>query len=144
HPDLSDRVRDALVARLQTALRESAIQGKAIRLQKEERIKTVAVVEKLQEQERERKTVEDRTEAQFRVFKNLMNVARVEEHTKNEVLRGLESMAVEARRQGRPEPLVAAAAANQVSAAFNLQRAAEIRQIKEQRFMEVMLSVEKS
>src|SRR5262245_19913959 len=73
-----------------------------------------------------------------------MNIARMEEITKNEVLRGLESMAVEARREGRPEPLVALVAYNQVSAAFNLQRAAELKQLKDQRFMEVMLSVEKS
>ena len=39
---------------------------------------------------------------------------------------------------------MAAAAYTQVSAAFNLQRAREIKQLKDQRFMQVMLSVEKS
>jgi len=144
HPDLSDRTRDALGARLETALREVANRGRAIKLGKDEKIKIVEVARKMQEQERERKTIEDRIEAQFRVYKNLMNLARFEEHTKTEVLQGLENMAIERRRQGGREPLVAAAAYNQVSAAFNLQRAREIRQLKEQRFMEVMLSVDKS
>src|SRR5207237_4131703 len=107
HPDLSDAVRDSLAARLETALREIANVGRALKLQKAERTKVIQTITKVQEQERERKTIEDRTEAQFRAFKNLMYVARLEEHTKNEVLRGLEEMAVEARRQGRPAPLVA-------------------------------------
>ena len=144
HPDLSDRVRSALADRLETALREIANLGRAIQLQKVERTKIIATITKVEEQERERKTIEDRTEASFRVYKNLMNIARREEHTKNEVLHGLEQMAVEARNQGRAEPMVAQAAYNQVSAGFNLQRAREIRQLKEQRFLEVMLSVDKS
>jgi hypothetical protein len=36
HPDLGERTRDALSARLQTALRESAIQGRQIQQRKQE------------------------------------------------------------------------------------------------------------
>ncbi len=144
HPDLSEPVRDALAAQLETALREIAIQGRAIKLQKAEKIKILATVTKIEERERERQTIEDRTEAQFRVFKNLMALARFEEHTKNEVLDGLKQMAVNANLERRQVPLVATAAYEQTSASFNLQRAREMRQLKEQRFLETMLSVDKS
>ena len=86
----------------------------------------------------------NREEAQFRVFKNLINEARLDEIAKNELLRGLANMAVEARRHGRPEPLAAAAAYNQVTAAFSLNRMRDLNRLKEQRFLEVFLSVEKS
>ena len=102
------------------------------------------MVQKNQELERERLTIENRAEAQFRIYKNLMNLARLEEHAKIEVLRGLEEMTFEARRQGRAEPLAAIAAYNQVSAAFSLQRARDLNQLKERRFLEVYLSVERS
>ena len=39
HPDLSDVIRNALTARLETALRDIAIDGRMIKLAKEERIK---------------------------------------------------------------------------------------------------------
>ncbi len=144
HPNLSDDMRHALQARLETSLREITNTGRALKLRKEEKSKVAAVVQKNQELERERLTIENRAEAQFRIYKNLMNIARLEEHAKIEVLRGLEEITFEARRQGRADPLAAIAAYNQVSAAFSLQRARDLNQLKERRFLEVYLSVERS
>src|SRR5207237_10085972 len=115
-----------------------------IRLKKDETIKNIAVIKNELERDRERQTLENRIEAAYRTYKNLMGIARIEEHTKNEVLRGLEALAVEARRRGQAEPLVAAAAYYETSAGFNIQRSRELQQLKDERFMQSILSVAKS
>src|SRR5262249_3915495 len=134
HPDLSDAVRNALSQRLQAALRDAAIQGKAIELKRQEQAKNVAVVIKNQEADKQRRTVEERVEAQYRVFKNQMLVARLEEKAKNDVIYGLEKMATDARLQGHAVPLVTKAGYDMTLAGYNLRKQQELRRLKEERF----------
>ncbi len=144
HPDLGDRVRDALLSRLQTALREVTSQGKAIKLRKQQDLLNIDKVKKERAELEQRQTLEDRTEAQFRVFKNLMTVARVEEKTKHEVIYGLEAMAADLRLKGQPVPTALKATYDQVLAGYHLYKNQELKRLREERFLSVMLDVEKS
>jgi tetratricopeptide (TPR) repeat protein len=144
HPDIGDRVRDVLSDRIQTALREVSSQGRAIKLKKEEQQRIVAVIKQNRDNEAQRITLEERTEAQFRVFKNLMALARVEEKTKHDVIYGLWAMEAEARLKGQPIPVVTKAAYDQVLAMYHLRKNAELKRLREERFLSVMLEIEKS
>jgi len=77
HPDLSDTLKAALVSRLEGAIRETTIEARTAVLRNEEREKLITVELKEKEAASARKTMEERIEAQFRVFKSLMNVGRM-------------------------------------------------------------------
>jgi tetratricopeptide (TPR) repeat protein len=144
HPDLGDRVRDALMTRLQASLRDVTSQGRTVKLRQQEQRLMVDQVKKRQDEERQRQTLEERSETQYRLFKGLMNVARVEEKARQEVLDGLVHMANEARLTGQPVPVATQAAYDTLLAGFHLQQMNELKRKREERFLSVMLSVEKS
>src|SRR5207302_1878241 len=70
HPDLGAQVRDALVSSLQTALRESATDVQRLKLKKEGQQQAVAVAEKNLTKEQERRSFAERTDVQFRIYRN--------------------------------------------------------------------------
>src|SRR5581483_1190383 len=55
HPDLGDRVREALISRLQTALRDVATQGRTVKLKKQEQQLIVAQIKKTLDLQEQRK-----------------------------------------------------------------------------------------
>jgi hypothetical protein len=144
HADLGDRVREALISRLQTALRDVAMQGKAIKLRKIEQQQILSQVQKNLDEEQKRKTIEERTEAQVKVFKGLVNVARVEEKTRQEMLAGLASMESDLRLRGAPVPTATRALYEQVGVGFNLNKWAELRKKREEGYLATLMTVEKS
>src|SRR5262249_3004715 len=90
------------------------------------------------------KAEEDRIEARFRIYRNLMNQARFERYTHEKVLDGLREMQKEAQLQNKPYPMAIQAAYAQVSASYNLQVQQDLRRKRELGFLAVLLEVEKS
>jgi tetratricopeptide (TPR) repeat protein len=144
HPDLGDRVRDALLSRLQSALRDVTTQGKAAKLRKQENLQHLALVKKSRDEELQRKTLEERTEAQFNAFKVLLLRARVEEKARQDLIEGFENMQAEARLTGTRVPVAAKAAYDQINPNFQLRQMAELKRVRQDKFLSVMLSIDKS
>jgi len=144
HPDLSDRVRDALLSRLQAALRDVSSTGAAIKLRKRDQDAIIEMAKRERTADEQRRSLEERIEAQYRVFKNLMELARVEEKAKHEVIYGLEAMAADLRLKGERVPVNLKAAYDQTLASYHLHKNAELKRLREERFLSVMLEVEKS
>ncbi len=144
HPDVSDRVRAALSSRLQAALRDVATQGRAIKLRNQEQQDIIAQVKKRLDEDQQRKTIQERTEAQFNTYKGMMTVARLEEKTKQEVLAGLMNMYKDAFLRGDAPAPVLRAAYDQTLAGYHFQKFQQLRRLREDRFLSVMLEVEKS
>jgi tetratricopeptide (TPR) repeat protein len=142
--EIGDRVRDTLSARLQTALREASAQGRLIKLRQEQENRILASVRERQERDAERRTFEDRQIQQFRRFKDAMARARFEEQTKNELLVQMIALENEARLKGVRPPVVVKVMYDQTQAQFNLQRAHDLRRLREERFLQTLLEVEKS
>ncbi|MBI3410031.1 MAG: VWA domain-containing protein [Planctomycetes bacterium] len=144
HPDLSERVRGALLSRLETGLREASIQGRNIKQRKAEQTSIIVAIQEETNKEAQRRTFEQRVEAQFRVYKSLMWLARVEEKTKHDLIYALEGMAADARLKNQPIPVVAKAAYDQTLAGYNLRKQQDLKRLREERFLAVYLEVEKS
>jgi len=144
HPDLGDRVRGILMSRLQTALRDVAVQGRTIKLRREQERLTLTQVKKNRDEERRKQTLEEQSEAQYRIYKGLMNQARVEEKTRNDVLNGLVALQADARMKGQAVPVPTQAAYDQVLADYHLRQNTELRRRREEGFLATLLSVEKS
>jgi tetratricopeptide (TPR) repeat protein len=144
HPDLSDNLREALMTRLQAALRDVTSQGRAIKMRKEQEQLNVAQVKKRRDDEQQRQTWEERAEAQYRIYKSLMNTARVEERVRDEVLAGLMDMRAQAQMHGQPVPTPALASYYITMADYHLQQFTDLNRLRSRRFLEVMLAVEKS
>ena len=144
HPTISERVRDTLGARLQTALRETATQGRLIKQRQEEQNRNLATIREMQEREAQRRTHEERQIAQFKRFKEEISRARFEEKTKQELLAQMIAMETEARLKGQNPPLVAKVLYDQTQAMYNLEKHHQLRRLREERFLATLLAVEKS
>src|SRR5262249_2464294 len=123
---------------------EVTSQGEAIKLRKEEQQALLARAQKSRDEDKQRQTIEERTEAQFRVYKNLMTLARVEEKTKHDVMYGITAMQEELRLKGQPVPTATQALYDEVHASYHLHQNAALKRLREERFLSVMLAVEKS
>jgi hypothetical protein len=99
HPELSAQVRDGLSSRLQTRLRDSAVQVQRMKLNKQNEIQAAAVTQSNIVREQERKTFEDRVEAQFRLYKTLMTQARFEQKTMQDIV---QAKAIRSRSPAKP------------------------------------------
>src|SRR5262249_59941170 len=111
---------------------------------KDEQQRVLTQTDREREREVARRQAEERVEAQFRVFRGLMNLARVEEKTKQDVIQGMRAIAAEARLKGEPVPTTARAIYDQTLASYHLQKNAELRELRAERFIAVLLEVEKS
>jgi hypothetical protein len=144
HPDLSAGTRDALTNRLQAALQTSAAEAKSIKMQKLEVTQAAAVATAALLKDQERKSFEDRVDAQFRVFKNLMNQARYEENTKMEILQAMVAIQDDARLRGHRVPVSSKAMYDIALAALPLQTHNTLVRKREQNWLSLMMGVERA
>ncbi|HZZ78015.1 MAG TPA: hypothetical protein VFE62_05835 [Gemmataceae bacterium] len=144
HPDLGARVRDALSTRLQTSLRDSAIQVQRMKLNKQNEVQAAAVTQANIVREQERKTFEDRVDAQFRLYKNLMTQARFEIRTANEITNAMIQIQDEARSKGFSVPPATKAMYDIALAANPLQQHNSLIRQRESKWLAVLMQVEKS
>ena len=144
HPDLGGQIRDALATRLQTALRESAKDVQLIKLRKQELGQGAATVQANLTAEQERKSFVERIESQFNVYKNLMNVGRFEERTKAAIVEAMVQLRDEARTKGMDIPIAAKAMYDISLAAYPLQKMQSIVRQREEKWLAVLMNVEKS
>ena len=94
--------------------------------------------------EQERKTFIERAESQYRVYKDLMRVAKFEERTKMAIIEAMVALQVEARSKGMEVPVSAKAAYDISLAAFPVHQYQNLVRMRQDRWMAAMLSVEKS
>jgi hypothetical protein len=144
HANLNEKLRETMLNQLQNSLRDITLQGTQVKLKLAQQQLLDIQAAKIQEGKLANMAEVARTEARFRVFKNMMNAARFERYTEEKVLDGLREMQVEAMYKGLPVPPVTQAAYSQVSANYNLQVQVELRRKRELGFLAVMLEVEKS
>jgi hypothetical protein len=144
HPDLGVQIRDGLSTQLQTALRNSAVDVKAIKMKKEEVIQAAAVAQQHLLREQERKSFEDRVDSQFRLYKSLMTRARFEERTKNEIMQAMVAMQDEARAKGYTVPTSSKAMYDIALAASPLQTHNTLVRQREAGWLTILMGVEKS
>jgi hypothetical protein len=144
HPDLGGRVRDALTTRLQTALRDSATDVQRLKLKKQDQNVAAAVSERNLTREQERRSFEDRVDAQFRIYKNLMTTARFEEKTRNEILQAMVQIQDEARMKGLRVPMATKAMYDIALAAYPLQKHNSLIRQREEKWLAILMQIEKS
>ena len=144
HPDIGERVREALASRLQTALRESATQGRQIKIRLEEQNRILATLQENREKADQQKTFEDRQIAQFKRFKEEITRARFEEKAKTDLLAQMVAMNNESLLRGQAPPVSLHATYYQTLAMYNLQKHVDLRRLKEERFLATLLEVDKS
>jgi tetratricopeptide (TPR) repeat protein len=144
HPDLSDRVRDELMRQLQNQLRTIQLQGAEIKLRRAQDQVIAVEAQKIRGESVERLAEQERIEARFRVYRNLMNSARFERYATEKLLQGLRDMQTEATAQGKPWPLATQAAYLQTGANYNLQVWQELQRRRNLGFLAVLLEVDKS
>lgn len=144
HPDLANKVRDNLTRQLQAALRDVAERGKVILAHKAEQQVLKDIVKKKFEEEARLKAELDLTESRITAFKALMNKARYEERAMRDIVEGMMAIQKEARINGTPIPLASQHLYDAAQARFNLQKLADLRQVREQRFLQIMMEIEKT
>jgi tetratricopeptide (TPR) repeat protein len=144
NPDLREATRDALTARLQASLRATAAQARLGALRLQQRQHNTAVLADELRRGQQQQTFQERIESQFNIFKSQMGIARVEEAAKQAVIYGMFGIAQEARQRGMPVPVASQAGYDIALAGYHLQKNSELRRLREERFLSVMLSVEKS
>jgi tetratricopeptide (TPR) repeat protein len=144
HPDLSDRVRDEMMRRLQNELRTIQMRGAEVKLRRAQDRELAARAGAIADEGLKRQAEQDRIEARFRTYRNIMNQARFERYTTEKLLDGLREMQNEATAQGKPWPLATQSAFLQAGANFNLQVWQELERRRKLGFLAVLLEVEKS
>jgi len=144
HPDLGAKTRDALATRLQTALRDSSKEVALIKLRKNQENDGASRVQASLTAEQERKTFVERIESQYRVYKDLMKVARFEERTKAAIIEAMVAIQADARLKGMDVPVSAAAAYGIALAGHPVQQYQSLVRLREERWLAAMMGVEKS
>src|SRR5207248_3895389 len=148
HPDLGDAVRDQLTKKLQTNLRDVSNQGTQIKLKLAEQAAAKAAALAATDKDMLRKTEEERFEARFKVYKNLMNEARYDilrrQAATEEILKGMMQIQEEAKVKGMRVPLASQVAYTQTLASYNLAVQEDLRPERERNFLAIMLEVEKA
>jgi hypothetical protein len=137
--DLSERVRQLLSAQLETGLRSVETQGVRIKRDRDEQQRLFADAQRRLDIERARTADEDRLQARFTTFANLMAQARYEDATLQ--MLGIREDAI---REGKPIPPAVTAGYDIALAANNLSQIQELRRVREERFLLTMMQVERS
>jgi tetratricopeptide (TPR) repeat protein len=143
-PDLGERTRENLLARLNTTLRDSAGQARELKLRKETQAQQVATIKSELDRQAQKQTFVERLEAQFRAFRSLMNEARFETAAMQEMLKGMVDIEREAKIKGFPVPQTAQAFYRITQASYQINHLDDLRRQRQEGFLSVMLSVEKS
>ena len=145
HPDLGGRIRDALTARLQAALHNTAKDVLQIKLRKQDRTcNRPSQAAPNDTAEQARRTFVERTEAQFRAYKGLMNIGRLEERTKTAILEAMVQIQQDARANGMPTPLATRAAYDIALAGHTVQQHQSLVRRREEGWLAVLMNVEKA
>jgi hypothetical protein len=144
HPDLGAKIRDELTTMLQTALRDTAKDVQQIKLRKASENELAARVQSSLTAEQERKTFVERIESQFRVYKELIQIGRFEERTKQAVIEAMVALQNEARVKGVDVPVSAKASYDIALAAYPVQQYQNLVRKREDRWLAVLMNVEKS
>jgi hypothetical protein len=139
NPDLSERVRQILDSRLQSALRSTQVQGVRIRQDREEQLRLLADSRRRFDLEQARLLEEERIRARMRTFDSLMAQARYEEA----YLHAL-GMQQDAISSGRGVPPAVTAGYYIGLTANNLSQIQELKRVREERFLLTMMQVERS
>jgi tetratricopeptide (TPR) repeat protein len=139
NPDLTDRIRQSLLSRVSTSLRSVEVEGTRILQDLEARRKVVAQAEARFKLDETIQANEELTRARMQVFHNLMNQARYEDA----YLQAF-AMRQDAINRGLPVPVSVTAAFVQGLAKYNLTELQELRLIRQRRFLQTMMQVEKS
>lgn len=139
NPDISKPTRDALSNRLARALQNVDIQGAVVKRDQEEALRLMANASArttLRAQERlEQENVRER----MRVYHNLMNQAR-----EQQAYRHAQAIRKDLIDQGLPVPPAVSAGYAIGLAGYHLREIQELRRIREERWLAVMLEVERS
>jgi tetratricopeptide (TPR) repeat protein len=143
-PDLSDRVRTALIGRLENELRNVAQRGREILAERAERRQITAQARKELDRQALIQAAEDQTEARLRSWRSLLNLARYEELTARQIMEGMLAMQREARIGGTKVPVASQPMYTLAQARFNLQKLQDLKALREQRVLQVFMDVEKT
>jgi tetratricopeptide (TPR) repeat protein len=142
--DLDARVRDELVGQLENQLRTVAVRGKDMLERQAEEQQRKAQAQESLDRFAQRQAEQERIEARVRYFKNLMNLARYEETAMREIMNAMVDVQRQAKIGGTPVPQAAQAIYQQSQARFNIQKLADLKTLRELRFLQIMMDVEKT
>jgi hypothetical protein len=139
NPDLSDRTRTELENRLERSLRQNEQEGRRVRQEIDQRLRILAREQERLRLESIRLTFEDRIRERMRQYHVLMDQAREEEAAQraNELRQDLIN-------QGQPVPPAINAAYYNALFSANLHELAELRRVRQERFMLTLMQVERS
>jgi tetratricopeptide (TPR) repeat protein len=147
-PVIGDAARDKLLKKLQAALRDVSLKGAVYRQQREEQAAAVAAALAAKDQAALRQTEEERFEARFKAYRNLMNEARYDilqrQAAVEQILKGMLQMQEAAKVKGVPVAAATQALYFQAQAAFNYQVQDDLRPERERNFLAIFLEVEKA
>lgn len=139
NPDLTDRIKQSLVNRVSSSLRSTEWEGQRILQDLEARRKVVAQAEARYKLDENRQANDELTRGRMQVFHNLMNQARYEDA----YLQAF-SIRQDSINRGLPVPVAVTAAFMTGLAKDNLTQNRELRLLRQRRFLQTMMQVEKS
>jgi hypothetical protein len=139
NPDLTDRVRLTLSSGLEDTLRNIEVEGARIKQDRERAAQALADARRRQDLDQARQVEEERTRARLQRFANLMNQARFEDAYQVAL-----SVIQDAQNSGRPIPPAATAAYNIGLTMNNLSQLQELKRVREERWLLVLMQAERS
>jgi tetratricopeptide (TPR) repeat protein len=139
NPDISPDVRNSLAQRLERNMQNVDLRGTAVRRNQAEDLSARAAAANRRDLLAQQRLVSDQIREQMRVFHNLMDQARQEE-----AYRQAQAIRVSLINQGLPVPNAVTGAYFVGLAGYHLREEQELRRIREERFLAVLLEVEKS
>src|SRR5207245_2066799 len=122
NPDISERTRQLLDSRLSTALRDIDTQGKRVKSDREEQLRSMAESRRRLDLQTSLSADEERTRRRLQQFSNLMAQARYEDAEQQAL-----AISQDAVNTGKPVPIAASAGYDIALAANNLSQLQELR-----------------
>jgi tetratricopeptide (TPR) repeat protein len=139
NPDLSDKARQTLSNRLEDSLRNAEVQGARIKQDREREAQALADSRRRFDLDQARLVEQERTRARLQRFSTLMNQARYEDAYQLAL-----AVIQDAQNSGRPVPVAATAAYYTGLTMNNLSQLEELRRVREERWLLVLMQVERS
>jgi hypothetical protein len=139
NPEIGERVKQSLLARLDAQLRDVDNRGRAIKQRLEEDAQRRIRAERDRVARAEAIGLQERTRERIRAFVSLMNQARYEEAYKESLVMMQENIA-----KGEPVPDEAVAAYAISLNAYTIREMQELKRLGQERFLLTMLQVDKS
>jgi hypothetical protein len=139
NPDITNRAKAALADRLERALQQNDIRGAIVKRDQNEALNLLAAANARRTLSAQERVEQDRVRERMRVFHNLMDQAR-----EQEAYRLALSIRVDLINQGLPVPPAVTAGYQIGLSGYHLREEQELRRLREERFLAVMLQVEKS